>query len=582
MRTESRRGVLLAGLFLGLFFSSLDQTVVGTAMPRIIGDLGGLSIMTWVTTAYMLTSTTVVPIAGKLADLFGRRIMYVTGIVLFMIGSVLCGTSSNMTELIIYRGLQGLGGGIMMPMSMTIVGDIFPPERRGKWQGAMGAIFGLSSVVGPTIGGWIVDNSSWQWVFYVNLPIGVLAAAAIYAGLRGEQRLVEKAVIDYAGAITLVVGIVSLLLGLNLGGRDYPWASWQILGLLGGAAVLLAAFLQVEKTAKEPILSLDLFKNKVFAITNIIGFLMGLGMFGAIMFLPLFLQGVVGVSATSSGNTMLPMMLSMILTSIIAGRMVTKVRFRTMFVVGMGLMSLGFFFLSRMTVQTSQLTAIAYIVLLGLGMGLIMPTVTIAVQSAFSARQRGVATSATQFFRSIGGTLGMTVLGVVFNNHSIYLMDKEFFPLIQGISGVQAGPLGGMLTEARSNPQSLFNVLLSPDIAQSIPFDVQGVLFPPLKSTLADSLQIVFLAAMFITIAGMVIGFMLGEAGLGKKTGRSLAEEAGVTLFAEGITAETELAAELVPDLIDGNKTARDPRTSKKCDASAANADGSDRKVRSD
>lgn len=250
MQLEARRNILLTGLFLGLFFASLDQTVVGTAMPRIIGDLGGLSIMAWVTTAYMLTSTTVVPIAGKLADLFGRRIIYVTGITVFMIGSALCGTSSNMTELIVYRALQGIGGGIMMPMSMTIVGDIFPPEERGKWQGLMGGIFGLSSVVGPTIGGYIVDNSSWQWVFYINLPVGILAAISIFAGLKGEKALVEKVVIDYAGAAMLIISTVSLLLGLNLGGTDYPWLSWQIIGMLLLAAVTAVLFVVIEQALR--------------------------------------------------------------------------------------------------------------------------------------------------------------------------------------------------------------------------------------------------------------------------------------------------------------------------------------------
>ncbi|WP_312521442.1 MDR family MFS transporter [Anaerospora sp.] len=551
MQLEARRNILLTGLFLGLFFASLDQTVVGTAMPRIIGDLGGLSIMAWVTTAYMLTSTTVVPIAGKLADLFGRRIIYVIGITVFMIGSALCGTSSNMTELIVYRALQGIGGGIMMPMSMTIVGDIFPPEERGKWQGLMGGIFGLSSVVGPTIGGYIVDNSSWQWVFYINLPVGFLAAVAIFAGLKGEKALVEKVVIDYAGAATLIISTVSLLLGLNLGGTDYPWLSWQIIGLLLLAAITGILFIVAEKRAEEPILSLDLFKNRTFTVTNIVGFLMGLGMFGSLMFLPLFLQGVIGVSATSSGNTMLPMMFAMIGASTLGGWLVTKVSFRSLFVSGMSFMAIGFYLLSTMTVATSQLLAIVYIILIGLGMGLIMPTVTIAVQSAFGPRQRGVATSATQFFRSIGGTLGITLLGVVFNYRSIALMEQEFFPLVASRPDLQSGPLGSMLAEAHSNPQSLFNILLSHDTIQQIPLEVQQILLPPLKITLADSLQTVFFVAMAVTIVGVAISFLMGSAGIEKKNKPPTIERAGVTLFAEGFATETEIAAELIPDLID-------------------------------
>ncbi|WP_371379830.1 MDR family MFS transporter [Sporomusa aerivorans] len=557
LEIEVQRKILLLGLFLGLFFSSLDQTIVGTAMPRIIGELGGLSIMTWVTTAYMLTSTTVVPIAGKLADLYGRRIVYVAGIILFMLGSALCGTSNNMTQLIVFRALQGIGGGIMMPLAMTIVGDVFPPEQRGRWQGAMGALFGLSSVVGPAIGGWIVDYSSWQWVFYINLPIGALAAITIHIGLMGEKRFVDKAIIDYAGAVALIIATVSMLLGFNLGGTDFPWLSWQILGLLTTAVIAWISFTFIEQRAEDPILSLTLFENRTFTITNIVGFLMGLGMFGAMMFLPLFLQGVVGVSATSSGNTMIPMMFAMILTSVVAGRIVTKVSFRTMFTAGMGLMTLGLYLMSTMTAATTQTAAILYIVILGLGMGVIMPTVTIAVQSAFPPEQRGVATSATQFFRSIGGTLGMTGLGVVFNYHSRSVMAQEFFPVLQGNAALATGELGAMLDKAHTDPQSLFNMLLSPEALQVIPAGVQQALLPPLKIALADSLQLVFWVAAVIVAAGIVISLFMGDARVNGKTDRPAAEEAGVLLFAEGLAAETELAAELVPDLIQGKNDSK-------------------------
>lgn len=551
MDTESNRKLLLIGLFLALFFSSLDQTVVGTAMPRIIGELGGLSIMTWVTTSYMLSSTTVVPIAGKLADLYGRRSVYVIGISIFIIGSALCGISTSMTQLIVFRGLQGIGGGIMMPLSMTIVGDIFPPEERGKWQGFMGALFGLSSVVGPTIGGWIVDYASWQWVFYINLPIGLLAAVTIFLGLRGEKRLTEKVIIDYAGAISLIAGTVTLLLGLNLGGTNYPWLSWQIIGLIGFSLISWLFFMSAEKNAADPVLSLDLFKNRIFAVTNIIGFLMGVGMFGSMMFLPLFLQGVIGISATGSGNTMIPMMFAMVLSSIIGGRIVTKVSFRAMFASGMGIMALALYLLSTMTVGTAQYTAISYIIILGLGMGLIMPTVTLAVQSAFPPQQRGVATSATQFFRSIGGTIGMTVLGVVFNNYSKSIMERDFFPSIPNLQALQSGSLGAMLAKAHTDPQGMFNTLLNPAILSTIPADLQQILLAPLKTALADSLHIVFFVSSVVTIAGVLISLLLGNAGIERKSARPTAEEAGVTLFAEGIAPEMELSAELVPDLIE-------------------------------
>ncbi|TWH44978.1 MDR family MFS transporter [Sporomusa sp. KB1] len=552
MQTRSGRNLLVTGLFLGVFFSSLDQTIVGTAMPRIIGDLGGLSIMTWVTTAYMLSSTTVVPISGKLADLYGRRIMYVAGIIIFMLGSALCGISTNMTQLIVFRGLQGIGGGIMMPLTMTIVSDIFPPEERGKWQGLLGAIFAVSSVVGPAIGGWIVDYSSWQWVFYVNLPVGILAAVSINFGLRHDRRLEERGGIDYAGAAALVVATVCLLLGLNIGGIYYPWLSWQIIVLLGTAGLAGILFVLIEKRAAEPILSLSLFQNRTFTIANTISFLYGIGQFGSIIFLPLFLQGVAGFSATASGNAMIPMMLALVVTSIIGGRFVTKVSFRSMIMIGMGLMAFGLYLLSTMTVEATPVTVISYIVFLGLGLGLISPTITIAVQSAFPAEQRGVATSSTQLSRSIGSTIGMTILGVVFNYSSIKNMEKEFFPKINGLPELQTGPLTALFAKAHSDPHGLFNILLNPEAITIIPADLQQIILPPMKNALADSLHSVFLVAMFIVIAGIFVSSFLGNARVEKE--REEPVGVGVKLYAEGIGSEMELAAELVPDLIENEQ----------------------------
>jgi EmrB/QacA subfamily drug resistance transporter len=547
--TIYNKKLLLTGLFLGMFFASLDQTVVGTAMPRIISDLGGLGIMAWVTTAYMLTSTTIVPVAGKMADLFGRRIIYVTGIIIFMLGSALCGLSQNMTELIIFRGIQGIGGGIIMPMSMTIIGDIFPPDKRGKMQGLMGAMFGLSSIVGPAIGGYMVDNTSWHWIFYVNLPVGILAAIAIFNGLSGEKPLRDKVVVDYAGVVTLVLGVVSLLLALSLGGKEYPWGSWQVISLFVTAGVILAAFIKIELGAEEPVLSLDLFKNRTFVVANILGFLTGLGMFGSMIFLPLFLQGVIGVNATSSGNTMIPMMMAMIASSVIGGRLITKVPFKAMFVTGMSFMALSFYLLSNMGIHTSQLQAIFNIVFLGLGMGFIMPTVTIAVQNAFPAKQRGVATSATQFFRSIGGTLGVTVLSAVMNHESLLHLNQNFFPAIDKIKGLQSGPVGALLQKGHENPQSLFNILLSPEIMNRLPDQLKEVFSLPLKSALASSLHNVFLVSMGIAIAGIFASLLMGKDKVRKTEPKPFFEEAGKELLAEGI-GTGELLPDLEPDLV--------------------------------
>jgi len=511
MNENVNKRTLIIGLLLGLFFASLDQTVVGTAMPRIIGELGGLDILTWVSIAYMLTSTSIVPIAGKLADIFGRRVIYVIGIGIFMAGSALCGTSANMTQLILFRGLQGVGGGIMMPLSMTIVGDIFPPDKRGKWMGFMGALYGLSAVVGPIIGGYIVDHTTWRWVFYINLPVGILAAITIYLGLRGEKPLKDKVVIDYAGAFTLIISVVSMLLALTVGGKELPWTSFQVISLFICSAVFAVVFIRIENRAADPVLSLHFFRNRNFTVTNIVGFLMGMGMFGSIMFLPLYLQGVIGMSATKSGSMIIPMMFSIILSSIVTGRLIKFLQFRVFFITGMLLMAVGFFLSANMTQFTSEAQIIFNIVISGIGIGIIMQSVTIAVQNAFPVEERGVATSSTQFFRSIGATLGMAVLGALMNYRSISILQNDLFPKINGIKALNTGVIGSSIEKAHTNPQSLFNLLLKPDMFNRLNADMKNALVVPLKFALADSLRLVFLAAAFIALAGAFIGYFVGN-----------------------------------------------------------------------
>jgi MFS family permease len=389
-------------------------------------------------------------------------------------------------------------------------------------------------------------------VFYINLPIGILAVVTIFVGLRGEKKRANKAVIDYAGIITLSSGTVSLLLGLNLGGTEYNWLSWQVLGLLMLSLLSWLLFIVIEKKATDPVLSLVLFRNRVFAVTNIVGFLMGLGLFGSVTFLPLFFQGVLGISATSSGNTMLPMMAAMMLTSIMAGRFAARLSFRLLYIGGMTLMAAAFYFLSTMTVHTSQLTAVFYMITLGIGLGIIMPTLTVAAQSAFGRERRGVATSATQFFRSIGGTLGMTVLGAAFNSYSVGIMRRNFFPAMQNIPGITLGSLGAAIQKGQTDPHSLFNILLSPSAINQIPAELRESILWPLKTALADSLQIVFWLAFLFAVFGILVSLLLGSARLTRKSPEQ--QDAGATLFAEGISS-VELAAELVPDIIDGVKS---------------------------
>lgn len=547
MNKIAKNRILIIGLLLGMFFSALDQTIVGTAMPKIIGELGGLSVMAWVTTAYMLTSTTIVPIAGKLSDLLGRRILYVIGIAIFMIGSMLCGISQNIWELIIFRGLQGIGGGIITPLVMTIVGDIFPPEKRGTWQGMMGAIFGLASVFGPTLGGWLVDNISWRWVFYINIPVGILAAITIFIGLSGEKKRNSKVKIDYLGAVTLIIGVVSLLLGLSLGGKEFAWSSWQIISLFISFAIFTIIFLNVEKRVDEPILSLELFKSSNFVLINIVSFLMGLGMFGTITFLPLYFQGVIGVSATSSGNTLIPMMLAMVTTSIIGGQLVKKIGVRNQLLSGMAFMSIGFYLLNTMTITTTQMTAIIYIIILGIGIGFVMPTVTLAVQMLFSHEKRGVATSTTQFFRSIGSTLGITVLGAIMNAKSIGILNQNFFPKVDNIPNITQSAFGELITKAHSDPQSLFNMLLNQEALKNIPVQMQQLMLPPLKAAMSDSLNLVFLVAMCVSIFGLVMCLFIENIKIQRKESKPFVQEAGAELAAE----EGNLTSDVEPDLID-------------------------------
>lgn len=415
----SRKRLLLvvAGVLLGMLLSSLDQTVVGTAMPRIIAELNGLNHYSWVFTAYMLASTVSIPIYGKLSDLYGRRIFFVGGMLLFLLGSALCGQARDMTQLVVFRGLQGLGAGAMMPIAIAIVGDIFPPAQRGKWQGLMMAVFGLSSIVGPWLGGWLTDHWGWRWVFYVNMPVGVLAVITAGIALPGQMRRVEHR-IDVLGAITLVAGTVPLLLGFSWAGTEYPWGSWQVLTCFALAAVFLALSLFViEPRAAEPIITPSLFRNRIFALSVLASFLLSAGMFGAIMYIPLFLQAVVGISATNSGTLLMPMMLGFMTSSIAFGQILARTgRYKIPALAGLAIAILGNLLLWRMPSTATSGLVIRNMIVVGLGIGGLMSLFTIVVQNAFPLNRLGEVTANLQFFRSIGGTIGVAVLGTVMTN----------------------------------------------------------------------------------------------------------------------------------------------------------------------
>jgi EmrB/QacA subfamily drug resistance transporter len=497
---------IVTGLMLGLLLSSLDQTIVSTAMPTVISDLHGLSLYSWVFSIYMLTSTAAVPIFGKLADLYGRRMIYLIGMGFFLAGSALCGLSHNMTELIIFRAIQGIGAGALMPIAMTIIGDIFPPDRRGKMQGIFGAVFGLSSVLGPAVGGFLVDNVNWQWIFYVNLPFGILGAVVLGTVLK-ESKGTEKKSIDWGGAIVLTGAVVTLLLALVLGGGNendpgthYPWGSFQIIGLFAASVVLIGLFIFIESRAKEPIIPLYLFKNRAITVSSLVGFFMGIGMFGAITYIPLFVQGVIGSSATQAGYILTPLMLSLIASSIIGGRIITKVSYRVIIVVSMLIMTIGFLLMSQMTLDTPNSTVVIYMIITGLGMGALMPVLTIAVQSAVSREQRGVATSSSQFFRSIGATLGVSVMGALMTNK----MNAGLSDLGKSLPNIPAETISKF-----ANPQMLLNTEARASMPPALLEGVRGVL--------AHSVTLVFASGVIFVLIGLVAGLFMGKERL-KKT----------------------------------------------------------------
>jgi EmrB/QacA subfamily drug resistance transporter len=414
--TIGRILAIYAGLMVTLALAALDQTIVATALPRIVGDLGGLTQYSWVFTAYMLTSTVTVPLYGKLGDVHGRKNLFLLAIVIFLAGSALCGIARSMTELIVFRAIQGVGAGGLFPLSLAVIGNIVPPRDRGRWQGLIGAVFASSSIVGPAVGGFIVDNTTWRWVFFVNLPVGGLALAVISLTMPRRARRTEHR-IDWLGAGVLAAGTACLLLGLVWGGRQYPWGSGHVLGALAAGAVLLALFAQVERRAAEPILPFDVLRNPIVAGSVACMALVGMAMFGTISYVPLFVQGVIGTSATSSGVVLTPMTLGAVCTSILTGQLVSRTgRYRWNAVLGPVVLTGAMLLLWRMGVATSNGEAARNMVLAGIGIGSMMQVFVLSVQNAVPRARIGAATALTQFARQMGATLGVTVMGVLVNH----------------------------------------------------------------------------------------------------------------------------------------------------------------------
>jgi EmrB/QacA subfamily drug resistance transporter len=526
---EKRSKTLItAGLMVGLLVAALDQTIVDTAFPRMIADLHGESIFTWVLTAYMLASTSIVPVVGKLADIYGRKVFYLVGLGLFVGGSMLCGASQSMVQLILFRSLQGIGAGMLMPIAFTIVGDIFPGEQRAKMQGVFGAVWGLASVMGPKLGGWITHNYSWRYIFYVNLPIGIVAFTLMllfYKESKGERRP-----IDWLGSFTVTAGIVLLLLALARGGEAWAWNSWQSIGLFAGSAVLLIAFAFIEMRVPEPVLDMRLFSNRTFSVINLAGFLMGAGMFGAIVYVPWFIQGVVGVDPNVAGNVMTPMMLTMVVFSVLAGRLALQIPYRYQITAGFTILAAGFYIMTHWTVTTTQAQATLSTMVIGAGLGLIMPILTLAVQNAFPALKRGVVTSASTFFRQVGGTVGITVFGVIFNHQIRQQFTENVAPQL-----AKAQPMLAQLPpqaaeffhQVAKDPQILIRVLLSPEAQASIPGPFKDAFINGTKAMLANSLHVVFWGSIGVVAVGLLSVQFLGNVSLRRQV-KELGEEAHV------------------------------------------------------
>jgi EmrB/QacA subfamily drug resistance transporter len=412
----STRGLvpIFGALMLGMFLAALDQTIVSTALPTIVGDLGGLEHLSWVVTSYLLATTVSTPLYGKLGDMYGRKPVFLAAILIFLAGSMLSGLSRSMGELIAFRALQGVGAGGLMVGAQAIIADIVPPRERGRYMGLIGAVFAVASVAGPLLGGFFVEAISWRWVFYVNMPIGLLAVLVVTFRLHLHTPA-QRHAIDYRGAALLTAGIGSLVLVTTWGGNEYDWGSTVILGLAAVALVALAAFIREERRAAEPIIPLTLFRSPVFRVAGALGFVIGLALFGAIIFIPLFLQLVYGVSPTSSGLRMLPLMAGLLTASILSGRVISRIgRYKPFPIAGTAITTVGMFLLSRLDVDTPPWVASVYMLVVGVGIGLVMQIIILVVQNDAPARDVGVATSTATFFRSVGGSLGVALFGAIF------------------------------------------------------------------------------------------------------------------------------------------------------------------------
>ncbi len=507
----SRREIMriMIGLMISVLLSGLDSTIVGTAMPRIVGDLQGMDLYAWPFVAYMLCSTIAIILFGKISDIHGRKPIFLAGIITFLVGSMLCGLSQNMVQLVLLRGLQGVGGGMLISIAFTILADLFPPRERGKYAGLLTSMWGVASIVGPAVGGFITDHFNWRWVFYVNIPVGLIAIVTTVVTLPHFKVASTKKAVDYKGAAVLTAALVPLILGFSWAGTVYPWTSIQTMGMLLFSMGMLLLFYLIEKRVAEPMMPLSIFKNPILNISLAVSFLASSVMFCGLIYIPLFMQGVVGASATDSGFILTPMMLGLTGSSIVTGQLISRTgRYKAWAIIGFAITLAGVYLLYTMKISTSAAQALRYSALLGVGSGMLLPTFSIAVQNVFPRQQFGLVTSTVQFFRNMGATIGAAMFG------SIMLRSMN-----RGFAGIDLSKVSPQVVNLIRNPRVLANTELLNEVKTHIPpegLSMFSQLLDKSKAILAHSLNMVFLTGVIIAGAALVITLFLKEVPLSR------------------------------------------------------------------